>query len=443
MTCNILLLLLWTTAVLGLGWIGPYETISATATANWTPAPTKEAHKLIGRGVHPANLCGAQGPDYVLAYCGSKSYCAWFTDIKVVGCCSSGGASCDAVYTSCIDLRDDFPDGETVPGVFTCTNLCYKNSFPDGYYQYGCGSTSIGESVVYRWPGDNPDVSIDFLYTGDAFKENTATAVTIAADTASPEAPDIPTTSAKPTSSSKQTPTSQTTKDPPSTTIPAGGSTIPATGAGASFLNSPSASSTSIASSNITGAASTGQDGGLSTGAMIAIGVAAGVVAVVAILLLGFCCHRRRKKQTDSNHFLNTPADQLVAQYEQPAMGTRTNPTELYQGLPMKKEETQYHVLTTRESSPYARESGQTNSTAPSYELAPSNEPVRQASPQSIMSTGTFPSGSPYPTSTVPTPNMPQYPHMYELPTSRAARIPELDSSEAQGPGVHTSHGWG
>ncbi|PVH71173.1 hypothetical protein DL98DRAFT_577500 [Cadophora sp. DSE1049] len=453
MNCDIFLLWLCVAAVSGLRWIEPQETISATATANWTPAPTKEPHKLIGRGVHPANLCGAQGPDHVLAYCGSKSYCAWFTDIKVVGCCSSGGASCDALYTSCIDTRDDPPQGQSVPGAFTCgadmfrqsTELCYKNSFPDGYYQFGCGSTSIGESVVYRWPGDNPDVSINFLYTGGAFKENTATELTIEADTASPNVQDIPTTSAKPVASSKQTPTSPATTDPPSPVNPADGSTILATETGASFQNLPTTSSSSNSPTTVIGTPSTGSKGGLSTGAMIAIGVAVGVIAIVAIALLVFCCYRRRKQRKESQHFLNTPADggaQLVVQYDQPIMGTRTNPTELYQGLPVKKEEAHYHPRPTRESPQYARESGHTNSITPSYELAPSYEPVRQASPQSPMSTATFPSNSPHPSSTAPTPNMPQFPHMYELPTNRTVRIPELDNSEAR-PGAHASHGGG
>ncbi|KAH7395596.1 hypothetical protein BKA64DRAFT_62381 [Cadophora sp. MPI-SDFR-AT-0126] len=441
MDCKILLLWLCVNTVSGIRWLGPQETISATATANWTPAPTEKSHKLIGRDLLPANLCGAQGPDHVLAYCGSKSYCAWFTDIKVVGCCSSGAGSCDALYTSCIDIRDDPPQGPSVPGIFTCTQLCYKNSFPDGYYQYGCGSTSIGESVVYRWPGDNPQVSIDFLYTGGAFKENTATRLTIEADTASPDVQDNPSTSTKHVTSSKQTPASPTTTNPGSSESPADGSTIPATETAASLPTTPSSNT---GPSDVAGTETAEQKKGLSLGAMIAIGVVSGVVAIVAIVLLVFCCYRRRKQRKDSQHFLNTPADggaHLAAQYDQPIMGTRTNPTELYQGLPKKKEDAQYHPLPMRESPQHARESGQTNSVTPSYELAPSYGPFRQASPQSPMSAATFPTGSPHPSTTAPTLNMPQTPQTYELPMNRAVRIPELDSSEARRPVAYDSHG--
>ena len=55
------------TVVSGLRWIGPQETVSATATANWTPAPThlpeNAAHELFKKDLYPANLCGWQvGP---------------------------------------------------------------------------------------------------------------------------------------------------------------------------------------------------------------------------------------------------------------------------------------------------------------------------------------------------------------------------------------------
>ena len=328
--------------------------------------------------------------------------------------------------------------------ILTCSaqsrQLCYKNSFVDGYYQYGCGSTSIGEAVSYRWPGDNPDVTIDFFYTGGAFKEKSATnRPTIKAVSSSSDSQDITTTSARPGESSEQPPTSRATTEPLSPGSSAAGSTIPGTGTGVPLQNSPTSSSSGTDSSNVAGTPSTGQKGGLSTGAMIAIGVAAGVVAIITVALIAFCCYRRRKQRKDS-HFLSTPADG-GAQYDQPIMGTRT-PAELYQGLPVKKQEAQHHPMPMRDDPQYARESGYTNSITPSYEPAPSYEPVRQASPQSPLSTATFPTGSPHPSSMAPTPNMPQYPQMYELPTNRTVRIPELDNCEAR-VGAHASHGRG
>ncbi|KAH7370061.1 hypothetical protein BKA65DRAFT_589489 [Rhexocercosporidium sp. MPI-PUGE-AT-0058] len=442
MTCRIVLLLSSIAVVSGLRWTEPQETISATITADWTPAPTtvpeKSAHELFRRYQYPANLCGAQGPNYVKAYCGDSSYCAWFTDIKVVGCCSKGG-SCDAVYTTCIDRRDDLPQGESVPGVFTCSNLCYRNTFPDGYYQYGCASTSIGQSVVYSWPDGNPDVSIAILYTGDAFKDAAISPLTVSVDASSTEAEATPTISVKPLSTSKAVATSlvvsiKSPESPPTATRitpslenPAGSSTIVSTDATASPKTSSMVSSSASGISDANGVQSKDQSKGLSMGAMIAIGVAVGVVAIVGIALLAFCCIRRRKQRKDPQHFLNTSADTdtyQVSQHDQPVMGTRTNPTELYQGLPVKSKEAQYHLVTARESPQYTREGGHKNSVAPSYELNPSCQPVRQASPLSTISSATFPSGSPRPSSMTPTPTMSQHPHMYELPTNRSATIP-------------------
>ncbi|KAG4433769.1 hypothetical protein IFR05_010736 [Cadophora sp. M221] len=360
MPCGILLFLL-ISAVSGLRWVGPQETVSATNTADWTPAPTKvpekTEHEIFRRDLYPANLC----PDYVKAYCGEKSYCAWFTDIKVVGCCSSGG-SCDAVYTSCIDLRDDTPQGEPVPGVFTCTNLCYRNTFPNGYYQYGCGSTSVGETVIYTWPGDNLDVSIAILYTGGAFKEVTSSRSVMVIGVIFSE---TSATSEKPLSSSTTEttnsvesrkplaiPTTVTSSPfPPNT--PVKGSTSVITVAATSLKASSTTSSSASISSDATEPQLKDQSKGLSKGAKIAIGAVVGVVALVVILSLLHCHVRRRQFRKDSQQFLNPSAHvnaHQTSQYDQPVMGTRSNPTELYQDPPpVQSRGPQYHEVSARE----------------------------------------------------------------------------------------------
>ncbi|KAH6721503.1 hypothetical protein BKA61DRAFT_159710 [Leptodontidium sp. MPI-SDFR-AT-0119] len=499
MLCRIVLFPL-ITAVSGLRWVGPQETISATATADWTPAPTKvtenTAHELFGRSLYPANLCGAQGSYYVKAYCGDKSYCAWFTDIKVVGCCSSGGA-CDAVYTSCIDQRDDTPQGEYIPGVFTCTNLCYRNTFPNGYYQYGCGSTSIGETVVYSWPGDNPEVSIAILYTGGAFKETTAPTSTILIDTSTSEAEETSTTSTNPLPSSKSVTTSsvESTESPASPTTvtrsprppspPSEGSTIVTTVAATSRKASSTISSSASETSDAARTEPKGQSKGLSEGAKIAIGVVTAVVGIVIIVSLAYGFFRRYKQRKDSQHFLNTSAGAntcQIPQYDQPVMGTRLNPTELYQHPPVQSRGPQYHPVPARESpqdppvqsmgpqyheaparespqdppvqsrgpqyhevpareSPqHPRESDRPNSAAFSWELHPSYEPVRQVSTQSPVSPATFPTASPQRPSVTLTPPTPQYPHRHELAADGSARIPELDSIWNGDPGWHAPY---
>lgn len=64
MTCRIGLLWLLISAVSGLRWPGPQETIVATATADWTPVPTNNPgntiHELFERELYPPNFCGVQ-----------------------------------------------------------------------------------------------------------------------------------------------------------------------------------------------------------------------------------------------------------------------------------------------------------------------------------------------------------------------------------------------
>jgi hypothetical protein len=50
------------TPVSALPWLGPQETFSATATADWSPVPTNAEHELFKRGLYPVNLCGWQVP---------------------------------------------------------------------------------------------------------------------------------------------------------------------------------------------------------------------------------------------------------------------------------------------------------------------------------------------------------------------------------------------
>ncbi|KAL2072093.1 hypothetical protein VTL71DRAFT_11436 [Oculimacula yallundae] len=459
MSCRIGLSWLLITTVSGLQWFGPQETVSATATADWTPAPTgtaeDSAHKLFNRqalGAYPANLLGWQGPRHGGAYCGDDSYVAYVTDIEVVGCCKSEG-SCDAVYTSCIDTKDPPPKGATVLGVMTCSSLCYQNTYQNGYHQYGCGSYSIGEQVVTSYAGSNPQLSVVFVVTAGILEErkedftiNTATSESQKTSTIEIEL--FATSEAISDSSSESTrrvteATSRSltivTEDSPSSSLAVGAST---TRNGGTTLSAPTTSK-SATSTPVVDGPNVGPKG-LSTGAKIAIGVVAAVIAIIAIALLAFCIYRRQKKNKKTKHFLSTSTDggnPPVAQYDQPIMGTRKNPTELFHDQPIQSKEAQFQHLPASPSPQYGRETGHTNSLAPSYELDPAHTPIQQMSPQSTISSPTFRSNSPHPSSLSPGPTMPQYSHMYELPTGRAVRVTELDGSQASRPGMHASYG--
>ncbi|XMA13930.1 hypothetical protein WAI453_006721 [Rhynchosporium graminicola] len=460
MSCRIGLSWILVTAVSGLHWFGPQETISANATANWTPAPTKSAgdspHRLFKKeGTYPSNLCGWQGPNHQEVYCKSDHYCAWVTDIRVVGCCSEGG-SCDRVFTSCTDKRGSSPEGPSVLGVMTCTELCYRNTYPLGYYQFGCGSYSKGQDVVTSHKSSNPDLSLAIVITGGILQDRTVSTtstapapplgsvVTVLVNTSD----DIPTSTARLVSTSTST-MMIAVLEPSKTSSsligvrPPAGTTITTLVINSSASESSSAKSSGSADENTDGRMLDGDKKGLSMGVMIGISVAAAVVGIVGIVLLAICLFRRQKQRKKAQRFLSTSTDgsDLPVQQEDPTRGTSDNPTELYQDHPMPSKEVHFFHSGASTSPSSRRDDGHTNSLTPTYELDPTNVAVQQVSPQSAISISTFPSDSPHPRSLTPGPIFPQYSHMYELPTDRTTRLTELDNSEAQQPIMYASYG--
>ncbi|GKT93439.1 hypothetical protein Ct61P_11289 [Colletotrichum tofieldiae] len=86
-------------------------------------------------------VCGYIGGDPNLpATCSAGSHCAMDASASAVGCCPNGAACTTGVYTGCVD---DTSPTQTVsdPYIFTCqgSNVCYRNSFEGGAYQYGWG----------------------------------------------------------------------------------------------------------------------------------------------------------------------------------------------------------------------------------------------------------------------------------------------------------------
>jgi len=146
-----------------LPWDGPQQSLSATNTANWSPAPTndqtnKEDLRLRLRNIYPVALCGwINGDGGVGAYCSADSSCAWNTDIGRVGCCATENNAC-TFYTDCTTAVT-LPAEGVVGSKYTCVSgsTCYQNTYPGGYLQYGCGTIEgySGTFVATSYSGEN------------------------------------------------------------------------------------------------------------------------------------------------------------------------------------------------------------------------------------------------------------------------------------------------
>ncbi|CZR56669.1 uncharacterized protein PAC_06558 [Phialocephala subalpina] len=164
-------------ALLNLGtalpWQGPQPTQSATSTANWTPAPTSNPNddisflELVRRDIYPVSVCGWIGGNVAQpAYCSTQSSCVWNSDYSIVGCCATASSNCQ-FYTSCIDINSPQQSGDS-DQVFTCrgTSLCYSNTYPGNYKQWGCGSSDWATNIATSYSGMAKDISLQIVTTG-------------------------------------------------------------------------------------------------------------------------------------------------------------------------------------------------------------------------------------------------------------------------------------
>lgn len=130
------------------GHILPRETTPPSGTLNielWPLQPTPAAMlpaELRRRDFN--TVCGYIGgnPD-LPATCLDGSHCVVDKEHSAIGCCPDEGDCTTGIYTNCVD--DNSPaNGVVDPHVFTCGagDVCYKNTYQGGYFQYGCGSAS-------------------------------------------------------------------------------------------------------------------------------------------------------------------------------------------------------------------------------------------------------------------------------------------------------------
>ena len=255
----------------------------------WPPQPTA-APALAGEPLllqQPRQLntvCGYIGGDPSKpATCSAGSYCAVDADAGAIGCCPDGGACTQGIFTGCVDVNSS-PQTEINPYVFTCTgsNVCYKNTFDGGFFQFGCGSaSSLATHVAATASGQS---SLQYTTVKATFS---ATPTTLTKPTTIGSKTGTVTTR---TSTSKRT-TTHTSTTHTSTTHT---STSKTTTRKSSSTHSSSSSSTTTTASLATSAPKSDNNDSSNTAAIVG-GTVGGVIALIAILAVLFWLWRRRR----------------------------------------------------------------------------------------------------------------------------------------------------
>ncbi|CEJ92232.1 hypothetical protein VHEMI07893 [[Torrubiella] hemipterigena] len=210
-----------------LPWLGPQATTIREPTA---PGRTTAAPFLHERDdkQFPVGVCGwIGGRGDLQVTCKPHSSCVWQTNLGVIGCCTTIGTDC-GIYTSCVDKNAE-KQTEDQKDVYTCTadDLCYRNSYPLGYYQWGCGRPKDATTVLTTINGYNGPATLQIALTGDP-------APPTMSSEAEPPSPSVVTrtvTKSDETTASSESPTQSptTTKPPTSDTSSSQTAALPVT----------------------------------------------------------------------------------------------------------------------------------------------------------------------------------------------------------------------
>ncbi|KAK8079565.1 hypothetical protein PG997_007383 [Apiospora hydei] len=238
----------------------------------WPPLPT--AAPLLSplelfRRQTDNTICGYLGGDSALpATCSAGSHCVLDKANKVMGCCPNSGSCTTGVFTGCVD-QNSGPQTEENPYVYTCTgsNVCYKNSFPGGVFQYGCGTASDLATSVQTGASGKP--TLPLIQTSISLTQSPSS---LSQSSSSQSASSSSTSTSAESSSSTSEASSSSSGTPTSSANPA--NSTPA---------APPTSNTSGPGYNRTGAIVGGTIGGLAL--------------LAALLVLLFCCLRRRRNK--------------------------------------------------------------------------------------------------------------------------------------------------
>ncbi|KAI1779686.1 hypothetical protein F4818DRAFT_149326 [Hypoxylon cercidicola] len=168
-------------------------------------------------------VCGYIGGDPNLpATCLAGSHCVLEQDHGVVGCCPDGGTCQSGIFTGCVDFNSGVQT-ESNPYVYTCqgSDVCYRNQFAGGYFQFGCGSaSSLGTTVETSVDGMTSlvfeETSVPLTELPSPLPEPTTIGTQPTSVTDDPDDPDD-----TPSSVSDTTPATSSAADPPpSTSVP-------------------------------------------------------------------------------------------------------------------------------------------------------------------------------------------------------------------------------
>ncbi|KAH9213237.1 hypothetical protein DL95DRAFT_447130 [Leptodontidium sp. 2 PMI_412] len=193
-----------------LPWTGAQQT-NVYREAVWSPAPTALPNvpaNIFKRESVDVNICGwIGGSSAAPALCSAGSSCIHDTIHAVVGCCTTDGPCTAGVYTSCVDKNSvgwSPNEGMQNNGIYSCSgeSVCYRNTYPGGYYQYGCGASQDATTVETSYEGQASDVLLQVVFTGVNFSPFSAAASTTSSPASSSSATSFASSSSSPSSSS-------------------------------------------------------------------------------------------------------------------------------------------------------------------------------------------------------------------------------------------------
>ncbi|OLN98013.1 hypothetical protein CCHL11_06854 [Colletotrichum chlorophyti] len=202
---------------------------------NWplaTPAPWLDGLVRRQDDASTNTVCGYLGGDPNLpATCSAGSHCAMDASASAVGCCPNGVACTTGVYTGCVD-QNSATQTVSDPYIFTCqgSQVCYRNNYAGGAYQYGCGTASQGTTVEATASGISTTVSITRI-SGIITRQETSSSSSSSTTSSSSSSSSSTSSSSSSSASRTSTRTSSTTtsatpteseKPPASSAPPAG-----------------------------------------------------------------------------------------------------------------------------------------------------------------------------------------------------------------------------
>ncbi|KAM0324921.1 hypothetical protein ACHAQA_007887 [Verticillium albo-atrum] len=266
----------------------------------YPPLPTAASllpHDLLRRQ-DENTICGYVGGDPDLpATCSPGSHCVIDQGVGAIGCCPNGDGACTTgVFTGCVDANSG-PQTELNPYVFTCvgSDVCYRNTFEGGNFQYGCGSASdLAATVIATASGVTAapvleTVSAPMTATPSQLTEPTTLgSASSGSQTASSAASSATSSDASSSSSTSSSSDSSSSTDSSSAASSATSSDDSSSTASAEETSTPSGEPA-------TEAPDASSSGGVNrTGAIIG-GTISGAAVLIGLVVVGLFCWKRKR----------------------------------------------------------------------------------------------------------------------------------------------------